>query len=68
MENKKEFTDSYLKPLLCNARLGVIDAVYKRSIRREIVVVTFDGGYKKNIDVTADSLAALATDVIKQCN
>jgi len=67
MENKKQFVAEYLKPLLQNANIGVADAVYKKTISREIVTVTFDCGFKKNIDVTADSLAAITLDVLNHC-
>ena len=66
--NKKHFVETCLKPLLQNANLGVADAVYKKTISREIVTVTFICGFKKNIDVTRDSPATLAIDVIKNCN
>jgi len=68
MENKKSFVENYLKPLLQNANLDVIDAEYKRGIHREIVTVTFICGFKKNIEVTADSLSALTRDVLNGCD
>ena len=63
MENKKEFVELYLKPLLQNADLYIVNAVYKKSFRGEYVTITYEKGYQKNIDVTADSLSAIVRDV-----
>lgn len=41
MENKAEFVEKYLKPLLIAANVEVIDAVYERQGYEEIVRITF---------------------------
>lgn len=65
MENKAEFVEKYLKPLLIAANVEVIDAVYEKQGYEEIVRITFLGGgsYVKN--VSCDSLIALSRDVLK---
>lgn len=65
MENKAEFVEKYLKPLLIAANVEVFDAVYEKQGGEEIVRITFwDGGtHEKN--VSCDSLIALSIDVLK---
>ena len=64
---KKVFVDSYLAPLLVFATDGEIRfAKYLVSGADERVEIRFANGYTKSVNVTLDSLPALARDVLKQ--
>ena len=65
MENKAEFVEKYLKPLLIAANVEAIDAVYEKQGYEERVIITFLGGGTHVKNVTADSLIALSRDVLK---
>lgn len=65
MENKAEFVEKYLKPLLIAANVEVIDAVYEKQGYEEIVRITFLGGGTRVKNVSCDSLIALSRDVLK---
>ena len=65
MENKAEFVEKYLKPLLIAANVEVIDAVYEKQEGEEIVRITFWGGGTHEKNVSCDSLIALSRDVLK---
>lgn len=63
---KKVFVDSYLAPLLVFATDGEIRyAKYKTSGAEERVEIKFANGYTKAVNVTMDSLPAIARDVLK---
>ena len=65
MENKAEFVEKYLKPLLIASNVEVVDAVYEKRGYEEVVIITFWGGGTHVKNVTADSLIALSRDVMK---
>ena len=63
---KKVFVDSYLAPLLVFATDGEIRfAKYLVSGADERVEIRFANGCTKSVNVTLDSLPALARDVLK---
>lgn len=64
MENKAEFVEKYLKPLLIATNVEVIDAVYEKQGYEEIVRITFLGGGTRVKNVSYDSLIALSRDVL----
>ncbi len=65
---KTAFVHSYLSPLLQAAGLNVKSAEYRRNLItcEEIVTVTYNNDYTKDVCVTADSLRAIITDVMAQ--
>lgn len=65
-ENKPEFVEKYLKPLVVALQIGIANVVYRKSDKYdEIVTLFYESGYTVVKDVTADSLLALVRDVIK---
>lgn len=64
-ENKPEFVEKYLKPLV--VALGVVlDVVYRKTSEHdEIVTLIYENGFTTDKDVSADSLSALTCDTIK---
>ena len=65
-ENKPEFVEKYLKPLVVALGVGVVNVVYRKtSAHDELVTLIYDNGYTTDKDVSADSLSALTRDVIK---
>ena len=65
-ENKTSFVEKYLKPLVIALRVGIVNAVYRKTDDyNEIVTLIYSNGYTIDKDVTADSLSALTIDVIK---
>lgn len=67
-QRKEEFVKDYLKPLLCNAQCEVTNAEYTvLDNGEEYVIVTYNSGFTKRICVSADSLRAIAIDVLNHC-
>lgn len=80
IENQKENTDSepteatkktgfvcnYLSPLLRAAGLNISNAKYRKhpDSNEEIVTVTYESGFTRDICVTADSYIAIVADVL----
>lgn len=65
-ENKPEFVEKYLKPLVVALGVGVVNVVYRKTSEyNESVTLFYESGYTVVKDVTADSLLALVRDVIK---
>ena len=64
-ENKEKVTEKLLEALKY-ARIGadIKSMEYKKENCDEYVTVTYDNGYSKRINVTADSGKALIADVI----
>lgn len=64
---KKVFVESYLAPMLVFATDGQVRfAKYRVSGAEERVEVLFADGYTKCVNVTMDSLPAIARDVLKR--
>lgn len=65
---KTEFVREYLSPLLRAADLNIDNAKYRihPDSHEEIITVTYNNGFAKDICVTADSLRAIITDVMAQ--
>lgn len=67
-QHKTEFVKNYLKPLLCKAQCEVKDAEYTiLDNGEEYVIITYKSGFTKRICVSADSLRAIAIDVLNHC-
>lgn len=72
-EDKRQFVDVYLKPLLMAADSYIVDAKYVEQNGNQQVVLTFQSGapnYSTNtyaINVTGDGFMALVYDVARRC-
>ena len=68
MDNKAQFVEQHLSPLLVAAEVGICDAKYHKNAfgYDEVVVVTFDSGTAVPCNVTWDSKIAIVRDVLKQ--
>ena len=65
-ENKPEFVEKYLKPLIVALGVGVVNVVYRKTSEHdEIVTLIYENGFTTDKDVSADSLSALTCDTIK---
>lgn len=65
-ENKPEFVEKYLKPLVVALGVGVVNVVYRKTSEHdEIVTLIYENGFTTDKDVSADSLSALTCDTIK---
>ena len=58
-ENKPEFVEKYLKPLVVALGVGVVNVVYRKTSEHD------ENGFTTDKDVSADSLSALTCDTIK---
>lgn len=68
MEDKQKICNELLSTL--QQTRGFYDLVslkYKRESTHELVFATFNNGYQKAANVTADSGTAMIIDIIKQC-
>ncbi|WP_304127557.1 hypothetical protein [Mogibacterium diversum] len=68
MEYKQKICNELLSTL--QQTRGFYDLVslkYERESTHELVVATFNNGYQKAANVTADSGTAMIIDIIKQC-
>lgn len=64
-QSKREFVRNYLKPLLCAMKCEVSDAEYSVADNgAEYVTITYTNGFTKRVCVSADSLRAMAIDVL----
>ena len=66
--SKQQFTNLYLSAVLRAATGGTVTQIrynYLDVAKLEQVTVYFDTGFSKVVDVTGDSLVALAYDVLK---
>lgn len=65
-ENKPEFVEKYLKPLVVALGVGVVNVVYRKTSEHdEIVTLIYENGFTTDKDVSADSLSAETCDTIK---
>lgn len=63
---KEIFVRDYLAPLLKALGIGIVDAEYHKYLGHgEHVIITYQTGYTKEKDVSADSLQAMVIDVFK---
>lgn len=64
---KGAFVEKYLSPMLAAADMRIKQAVYRCNIATgaEYVDISYIGGYKRSVCVTADSLQALILDVMR---
>lgn len=68
-ENKPEFVEKYLKPLVVALGVGVVNVVYRKTSEHdEIVTLIYENGFTTDKDVSADSLSALTCDTISHIN
>jgi hypothetical protein len=66
VENKKRICVRLLGLLsLTRAGVGLANLEYRTDGHDESVVITFAGGHRKVVDVTADNGVALIRDVLK---
>ena len=68
MEDKQKICNELLSTL--QQTRGFYDLVslkYENEDVHELVVATFDNGYQKTANVTADSGTAMIIDIIAQC-
>lgn len=64
-ENKKEFVEKYLQPMIKQADSTVESVIYRKSVFDEIVDVEYKGGFSFCVCVTADSKQAIVKDVLR---
>lgn len=64
-ENKKEFVENYLQPMIKEADSTVNSVTYRKSAFDEIVDVEYIGGLICCVCVTADSKQAIVKDVLR---
>lgn len=68
MEDKQKICNELLSTL--QQTRGFYDLVslkYERESTHELVVATFNDGYQKAANITADSGTAMIIDIINQC-
>lgn len=64
-ENKKEFVENYLQPMIKEADSTIKSVTYRKSGFDEIVDVEYIGGLSFCVFVTADSKQAIIKDVLR---
>lgn len=65
-ENKKEFVEKYLQPMIKKADSTIKSVTYRKSaVFDEIVEVEYIGGLSFCVCVTADSKQAIVKDVLR---
>ena len=64
-ENKKEFVENYLQPVIKQADSTIKSVTYRKSGFDEIVDVEYIGGFSFCVCVTADSKQAIVKDVLR---
>lgn len=64
-ENKKEFVEKYLQPMIKEADSTVKAVTYHKSEYDELVSVEYKHGVMLWICVTCDSKKAIVTDVLR---
>ena len=65
-ENKKEFVEKYLQPMIKQADSTVKSVKYRKTGYDEIVDVEYIGGLSFCVCVTADSKQAIVKDVLRR--
>lgn len=65
-ENKKEFVEKYLQPMIKAVDSTVKAVTYRKSAFDEIVDVEYIGGLSFCVCVTADSKRAIVKDVLRE--
>lgn len=65
-ENKKEFVEKYLQPMIKQADSRIELVTYRKSEYDELVDVEYRGGFSFCVCVTADSKEAIVKDVLKE--
>lgn len=70
---KQNFVDNLVRPMLMNAAPEIIDCRYKIEFHpknadwvNETVVITYEGGTIRTINVLGDSHRAIIKDIVKQ--
>lgn len=64
-ENKKEFVEKYLQPMIKEADSRIESVTYRKSEYDELVDVEYIGGFIFCVCVTADSKEAIVKDVLR---
>lgn len=64
-ENKKEFVEKYLQPMIKQADSAVKSVTYRKSEYDELVDVEYIGGFIVCVCVTCDSKQVIVQDVLK---
>lgn len=64
--DKNHFVIYYLQDMLHYIDNGIHKVKYTATEDTETVTIGYDGGHELAVDVTADSLVALARDVLKK--
>lgn len=68
MEDKQKICNALLHTLqLTRGFYDLVSLKYEREGAYEFVVATFDNGYQKTANVTANSGTAMILDIIAQC-
>ena len=65
-ENKKEFVEKYLQPMIKQADSTVKSVTYRKSVYYEMVVVEYIGGATFRVRITCDSKQAIVKDVLRE--
>ena len=66
MENKRQFVNKLEELLKLDPRRDIKEICYQGTEEKETVHIVFKGGLEVDVDVTADSLAALLEDVLRE--
>lgn len=65
-ENKKEFVEKYLQPMIKEADSAVKSVTYRDPVYGEMVVVEYIGGATFRVCITCDSKQAIVKDVLRE--
>lgn len=64
-DGKSDFVKNHLKPLLLALDMHIKDAEYERRSRTdEVVVITYEGGFKREVNVSCDNEYGITKDVL----
>ena len=66
MEDKRIFVKKLEELLKLDQRRDIKEMCYQGTKEKETVHIVFKGGLEVDVDVTADSLAALLEDVLRE--
>lgn len=62
-EDKPTFVRELGELLKKHSRAGISGMRYEQIGRNEVAIIYYEDGYMRNVDVTADSVAAMVADI-----
>lgn len=65
-ENKKEFVEKYLQPMIKQADCRIESVTYRKTEYDELVDIEYIGGFSFCVCVTADSNEEIVKDVLRR--